>query len=394
MKKSNTVLIIGAGPAGLGCALALQQCGIDDVQVIDQKGVGASFEHWPAQMRLLTPSFHSNAFGSVDLNAISPETSPADFLRTQHPTGQEYARYLQAVAHHYALAVEAGVSVTGVRPDQEGFEVATTAGLRHSRFVIWAVGEFSRPDTGGIQGADHCLHNSQVKDWEAIAAGAESFTLIGGYESGIDAAINLMQLGKQVHLLARGHPWESDDPDPSRALSPHTRDRLKTALLEASGSVQFYKNAEVLAVQPVDEGYQLTVREGRPFHSPSQPILCTGFQSALEPIRGLWAWEKGQPLIAEPSDESTLTPGLFYSGPSLHHRGMLFCFIYKYRARFGIVARAIADRLGVEWEQPLKLWRERGFMLEDLSCCSDCQCAVEAEETTEPEVLTYAQLVA
>ncbi|MFZ4765043.1 MAG: NAD(P)-binding domain-containing protein [Roseimicrobium sp.] len=39
------------------------------------------------------------------------------------------------------------------------------------------------------------------------------------YESGLDAAINLASLGKEVHVLSRGEPWGSDDPDPSRSLS-------------------------------------------------------------------------------------------------------------------------------------------------------------------------------
>jgi putative flavoprotein involved in K+ transport len=394
MKPSHQVLIIGAGPAGLGCALALQAAGVEDVLVVDQKGIGASFEAWPEQMRLLTPSFHSNAFGFADLNSISPETSPADFLNTQHATGREYAHYLRATAMHYELAVETGVRVTGLRRERDYFEAQTSQGMKTARFVVWAIGEFSRPDFGGIQGAKFCLHNSQVRDWDQLAVGTQTFTLVGGYESGIDAAIHLMHLGKEVHLLSRGHPWDSDDPDPSRALSPRTRDRLKTALMEAPGTILFYKNAEVLAVRPVRGGYDLEVREGKPFHSPTQPILCTGFRSALEPIRELWAWQGDHPVFSEQADESTLTPGLFYSGPSLQHRGMLFCFIYKYRARFGIIAREIAGRLGLHAGDKLERWRQRGFLMEDLSCCSDCQCAVEAGEEAqlvEAEILDYAE---
>lgn len=394
MKLSRQVLVIGAGPAGLGCALALQAAGVEDVLVLDQKGVGASFEAWPEQMRLLTPSFHSNAFGFADLNAISPETSPADFLNTQHPSGREYALYLRAVVNHYEVAVETGVRVTGLCRARDHFVVATSKGPLTAKFVIWAVGEFSRPDDGGIRGADLCLHNSRVRDWEQTAAGGRQFTLIGGYESGMDAAVNLMRLGKEVHLLSRGHPWDSDDPDPSRSLSPHTRDRLKTALLEAPGSIHFYKNAEVLGVRRVGGGYELEVRDGRPFHSPAQPILCTGFRGALEPVRELWEWRGGSPVFSEEADESTLAPGLFYSGPSLQHRGMLFCFIYKYRARFGVIAREIAGRLGIETGGGFDLWRQRGFLLDDLKCCADCQCAVEPGQDAQleqAEVIEYAE---
>ena len=97
MKRNETletpkVLIVGAGPAGLGVALALKKCGVSELLIVDARDVGASFQSWPAGMSLLTPSFNSNSFGLVDLNAIDPDTSPADLFKTQHPTGKHYAR--------------------------------------------------------------------------------------------------------------------------------------------------------------------------------------------------------------------------------------------------------------------------------------------------------------
>ncbi|MCA1962488.1 MAG: NAD(P)-binding domain-containing protein [Prosthecobacter sp.] len=392
----DEVLIVGAGPAGLGCAVALHACGVR-ARVLDGAGVGAAFAAWPRQMRLLTPSFHSGNFGCVDLNAVTPDTSPADFLHTQHPDGREYARYLHALAAHYEIEVETPVRVTRVVPlNSGGFSLETSAGMRDARFVIWAAGEFATPDFGGIQGAGLCRHASRVADWDEVAAEGKSFAVVGGYESGIDAAIHLMERGKEVVVLSRGEPWAMDDPDPSRSLSPRTRDRLRAALLEAPGRVRFFKNANITRVERHEEGYRLFNDEGTAFACPTAPLLCTGFHSALEaaPVRGLWEMRDGQPLLSEAADESTLHPGLFYSGPSLRHRGMLFCFIYKFRARFGIVARAIAQRMGLEWEVPLAKWRELGFMLEDLSCCAECQCAVEAEPEVQPEVLPYAAVVA
>jgi thioredoxin reductase len=389
------VSVVGAGPAGLGCAIALRACGAR-VLVVDSVGVGASFVRWPRQMRFLTPSFHSNAFGSVDLNAVTPETSPADFLHTQHPDGVEYARYLQALVVHYQIEVEAPRRVTGLRVmGEEGFVVETDGGERRARFVIWAVGEFSRPDWGGILGADFGLHTSEVKDWDELVLGRERFAVVGGYESGMDAAIQLMQRGMDVHVLSRGEPWSVDDADPSKALSPSTRDRLRRVLLESDWQVAFYKNANITEIQREGEGFVLLDDEGTPFRCETRPLLATGFQSALmHPVmEGLWDWKAGQPVLSETADESTRTPGLFYSGPSLQQRGMLFCFVYKFRARFGVIAREIAGRLGLEWEEPLGLWRERGFMLDDLSCCTDCQCAVEAEvDDEQPEVLDYAEV--
>ena len=74
-------------------------------------------------------------------------------------------------------------------------------------------------------------------------------------------------------------------------------------------------------------------------------------------------------------DESTELPGLFLVGPEIKHNGHLFCYIYKFRQRFAVVARAIAGRLGVD-TGPLEYYRTHNMYLDDLSCCDadDCLC--------------------
>jgi thioredoxin reductase len=373
----HDVLIVGAGPAGLGCAVALKACGVENLAILDRQEVGASFEHWPAQMRMITPSFHSNPFGQVDLNAITPQTSVADYLGREHPSGPDYARYLRAVADYYQLPVESGIEVSAVKKKGREFIVETSEGPRRARFVIWAAGEFFHPHRGGVVGAELCRHNSEVADWSELP-GVEH-AIIGGFESGIDAAVHLARAGKSVYVFSRGEPWHSDHSDPSRTLTPYTRDRLKAAFLEAPGSIRFYKNADIIEVKQLEDCYVLLDQEGVPFEVSTPPILCTGFRGALRGVEEHFHLFDDLPVFTEEADESPVTEGLFYSGPALRHRGTLFCFIYKFRARFGIVAREIATRLKLEWEGPLKLWRERGFLVEDLDCCTDCRCDVKSE---------------
>ena len=85
-------VVVGAGPSGIGVSIILQKMGVK-FTVLDRNNVGSSFLKWPKQMKLLTPSFFSNTFKMIDLNAITYDTSPALTLQTEHPSGQEYAAY-------------------------------------------------------------------------------------------------------------------------------------------------------------------------------------------------------------------------------------------------------------------------------------------------------------
>jgi putative flavoprotein involved in K+ transport len=74
------------------------------------------------------------------------------------------------------------------------------------------------------------------------------------------------------------------------------------------------------------------------------------------------------------SDESTRTRGLFLVGPQVRQRNVIFCFVYKFRQRFAVVADKIARRMKRS-VKPLEEYRRQGLFLDDLSCCGDdCAC--------------------
>ena len=77
---------------------------------------------------------------------------------------------------------------------------------------------------------------------------------------------------------------------------------------------------------------------------------------------------EGFPLLNE-CDESTITPGLFLVGPAVRHENLSFCFVYKFRQRFGIVAEAIAKGLGYTTDISVGEAREMNMFLDDFSCC-------------------------
>jgi putative flavoprotein involved in K+ transport len=365
--KMQDVVVVGAGAAGIGCGVMLQQLGVERLVILDRERTGASFDRWPEEMRFITPSFTSNAFGMLDLNAIAPATSPAFTLKVEHPTGRQYASYLRGVAQHFELPVRRGVDVTRVVALKDRFRLHTSMGTIHTRFVIWAAGEFQYPNLKPFPGAELCLHSSKVIRWADLKG--EEHIVIGGYESGADAAIHLSNGGSHVTLIDAGAPWEEKESDPSVALSPYTIERLA-----AARSIDLVDNKRVRRVVR-REGYFEVIAEGDvSWRTKVPPILAAGYTGGLSPVRDLFKWTKGGDVMLTSSDESTSTPGLFVAGPQLRHQRIIFCFIYKFRQRFAVVGREIATRLELPLDA-LEAYKEAGMLLDDLSCCkAECKC--------------------
>ena len=378
MKINLNSIIIGAGPSGIGSMLALQRAGVDNVLLLEGNTVGSSFEKWPKQMRLITPSFYGNPFFCTDLNAISPNTSPADYSKKEHISGSEYADYLKAIVQHYKLNIRENEKVLKITAESNGFSVDTEKNSYNTTTVIWAGGEFSNPKLGNFPGSELCKHSSSFDDWGKYDG--DEALIIGGYESGIDAAFNLVNLGKKVTVLSGGEPWNINHMDPSESLSPYTRERLIDAMDRHPDKLILKGNHRVSSIEESNKIYTIKTASGETIYSKHKPISATGFHSALTPIKELWDWEDSIPKFSS-EDESTLHPGLYYSGPSLVHRDSKFCFIYKYRGRFGVIARSISKRIGYKYDQN-EIEVHRGFLIDDLECCTKCDCAVESKAVT------------
>lgn len=263
------VVIVGAGAAGVGVGAALSELGLD-IHLLEREAVGASFRAWPDEMRFITPSFPANGFDLPDLNAIVPATSPGVALDCQQPSGEEYAEYLRAVVDHYGLAVATGVEVTDIEPrsadvpepdgvavdggDTGRFRLETSDGTVRSRFLVWAGGRFNTPRTDVFAGSGLCVHSAEVDSWadHAAASSADEFLIVGGVESGIDAAVNLLEGGSSVTVLDRSHPWAFRHPDPSETLAPHTLQRLDR--FRGSGRLTLIGGADVQRATQTDDG--------------------------------------------------------------------------------------------------------------------------------------------
>jgi thioredoxin reductase len=371
--ESLDVVIVGAGAAGVGVGAVFADLGLDSYAILERGEVGASFRRWPDEMRLITPSFPSNSFGCRDLNAVTTDTSPAFALDCEHPTGAEYAEYLQGVVEFHELPVRTGVDVESIRRHDDEFVLHTSTGVIQSKFVVWAAGQFGQPNDDPFPGASHCVHNSRVTSWSAFADECveDPIVVVGGYESGIDAALALADLGHEVLVVDEEGPWQFRSPDPSEVLSPYTSQRLQDAF-ERDAPIALEHGIRVERVDVEDGTFDVIGTDGASFRTRNRPVLATGFESGLGLVDDHFEFENGQPQLTE-RDESTTTPGLFLAGPQVAHNGQQFCFIYKFRQRFAVVADEIAARLDID-RTPLDEYREKSMFLEDLSCCEPDMC--------------------
>ena len=69
--ENHDVVIVGAGPAGVGMSAMLTDFGIEKMIAIERGKVGETFDRWPEEMRFITPSFTTNFWGHMDLNSVA-----------------------------------------------------------------------------------------------------------------------------------------------------------------------------------------------------------------------------------------------------------------------------------------------------------------------------------
>ena len=136
---------------------------------------------------------------------------------------------------------------------------------------------------------------------------------------------------------------------------------------------------EVLRVTKGQESYRLELNDKTIIETENKPICATGFSLVKDPIIEYITYrEDGSPILKEETDEFFGQQNIYLSGPSVIHGDHIFCFIYKFRQRFGVIVEDILRKEKCDEKDLAALvnrWKKNGMYLSDLSCCGDeCVC--------------------
>jgi thioredoxin reductase (NADPH) len=187
------VIVIGAGPTGLACAIEAQKIGLK-VIVVDKGCLVNSLFHYPANMVFFTtPEL-------LEIGDIPFTTA------LQKPTREEALEYYRKVSEHYKLDLRQYEWVKTVLGEDGNFTITTTdrAGRPHdyrAKKVIVSTGYYDLANKLGIPGED--LPKVSHYYAEPHPYYDTDVLVIGGKNSAAIAALDLWRHGARVTLVHR-----------------------------------------------------------------------------------------------------------------------------------------------------------------------------------------------
>lgn len=319
------VLIIGAGPVGLACALETQRKGLK-VAIVEKGALVNSLVGYPTNMEF---------FSTPELLEIGGYPFPTAHYK---PLREDALDYYQRVARDEKLDIRLHEKVLKLEGEQGNFLITTEKGKIPTRNVIVATGFYDLPNPLNVPGEDlsHVSHYYKEPYQHVL----QNVVVIGAKNSSAKAALQMTRAGANVTLIVRG-------PEISTSVKYWIRPDLVNRIAE--GRITAHFNTTVTAITP--EGIEVLTPDG-PLSIPTDFVYAlTGYHpdEALLGRLGVQPDPEDEacaPLF-NPTTHETTRLGLFVAGTVCGGRATSRWFIENGRHHAQLIAAHLATQAAV-----------------------------------------------
>ena len=321
------LLVVGAGPTGLACAIEAKKAGYRAVSV-DKGCVCNSLYHYPSHMTFFTTS---ELLEIGDIPFPSPNAKPSR---------NEALEYYRQVTAFYKLDVRQYSLVERVAGQDGAFEVHTLdrfgrPGMLRARKLAISTGYYDRPNLMKIPGEELSKVHHYYDDPHPYFG--LDILVVGGKNSAAIAALELWRHGARVTLVYRG---DGVQPHVKYWIKPDIENRIK------NGEIKAYFQSHLTEILP--DAVKLETPDGAVTLKNDFVFAMTGYHLDFGFLERMGVRFEG-PYRLPACDPVTLesnVPGIYLAGVILAGSRTNEIFIENGRFHGRQIAQALGAKLG------------------------------------------------